>query len=181
MQPAAEITPDYVDHRFDRAGATLLALRGRGVFPTGFRSSMPDYVSLPAGADALPPQLAVPGPRAISDMEEVYFAWVSLLPWRTDLERRDRRILLLRSLFNPLLERKDQHVWTWRALGDLFGLSHHTVIAHHDRTIDRLTARLRRLPEPCAVTLARIARAGGPDHEIAQTRNRLPISTLIAA
>lgn len=181
MRPDTEITPDYVNFRLDRAGGTLLALPGRCVFPTGFRSSMPDYVSLPARADYAPPRLPVPGPRAISDMEEVYFRWLSLLPWHTDFERRDRRILLLRSLYNPLLERRDQHVWSWRALGELFGLSHNTVIARHDRTVDVLTSRLRRLPGPCAVTLARIARAGAIDHEIDQTRNRLTTLSLADA
>lgn len=185
MRDERGVDPEYVVARLDEAGATLMALPGRGVFPTGFRSSMPDYLQTPDGRDgyrvnpyysasaAPDPRPPIPGSKAIAEMEQVYFDWVPLLPWATTLQQRRRRILLLRSLMFPLSDREDRHVWSWRKLGAEFGIDHKTAEAWHKRTVDELVCRIRTMPRPCATTLARIA-LHRPNHEIPQTRIRFP-------
>lgn len=170
MRPTdGEAPRDYVIRRLDDAGETLMALPGRGCFPTGYRSSMPDYLQLPGDREAsrLNPlysadqtRLRWPRPNgaAITRMDEVYMHWIPLLPAGTDLELKTRRLVLLRSLVWPMSEREDPHRWTWRQLADEFHIEHHTAKSRFERAIDLLTWRLTRLPEPCAETIRRIAR-----------------------
>lgn len=170
MHRPAGIDPrKYVMRRLDEAGETLMALPGRGCFPGGYRSSMPEYLHLPdsdsarinpylsaSRADRPRPQL--PSSAAITHMDEVYLKWIPLLPARTDLEIRTRRLVLLRTLVFPLSEREDPHVWSWRRLAEHFCIVDHTAKSRFDRAVDLLTWRLDRLPPVCAATLNRITR-----------------------
>ncbi|MEJ0015695.1 MAG: hypothetical protein WDN25_03865 [Acetobacteraceae bacterium] len=188
---AAEVDAAYVLRRLDEAGKTLMALPGRGVFPTGFRSSMPDYLHLPdedfwhagvnphlSATQAEHQRPAPPSRAAVSAMDEVYFRWMPLLPSDTEMALRKRRLLLLRSLVWPGSGWDDPHVWSWRRLGEHFRIDHKTAQTWHARVVDQLASRLRRMPDPCAATLARITahrgRSAGRDHEIPHLQNRFP-------
>jgi hypothetical protein len=171
MRDCAQLDSAYVVERLDEAGKALMALPGRGIFPTGIRSSMPDYLQVPEDREAYRPNVfysaseadrprwTPPSSREISLMDEVYLRWIPLLPVRTDLELRTRRLVQLRSLVWPESEREDAHVWPWRRLGEYFGINDKTVAARHARAVDLLVRRLRALPEPCAITFARIIRS----------------------
>jgi hypothetical protein len=139
----------------EAAGRTLLCLPGRGIFPAGYRSSMPDYAQVPTRgepgywaqlSEAVRSRPPPPSPQAIRHMDEVYTVWIGLLPRRTELDVVVRRIVLLRSLtrwdVDPASERR--HVWTWVELGRLFRVSDKTARARWEVGVDRI---VRRLPE----------------------------------
>lgn len=162
------ITAEYLSYRLDRAGETLMSLPGRGCFPGGFRSGMPEYIHLPSDDDANHklnpltsasdtdrPRPPVPSREAVSEMDVVYLEWLPLLPSETDLQRQAKRIIQLRSLVWPGSERQDPHVWSWRRLADLLGPHHETIRDRHALALDRLVSRINRLPLPCAATLSR--------------------------
>ena len=152
------VTAEYVLYRLDRAGETLMALPSRGCFPSGYRSAMPDYLQLPdedaesshrlnpllSATNTDRPRPPVPGRQDVTEMDQVYLEWLPLLPSATEVERQTRRIVQLRTLVWPGSERKDPHVWSWRALGEMFGIDGKTVSARHALAVDRLVSRVNR-------------------------------------
>ena len=174
MQPGAGDTDvldaDQLNFWLEEAGEALMRLPSKGCFPATYRSGMPEYIHLPGDAERYRenPYLSAsradrqrPGPptgQQLSVMDHVYLRWVPLLPLRTDVDIRRRRIVLYRSLVFPDAENDDRrHVWPWRRLGDLLNLDHHTVKLYHSRAIDELLRRLRSVPAPCSQTMRRIA------------------------
>src|SRR5206468_9936993 len=118
------VTAEYLLFRLREAGETLMALPGRGCFPAGLKSSMPEYLQTPQDEDSHKldpkrsaeqkleegrPRPAPPSAAAISFMDETY-EWVRLLPCISDLQRQTRRVVMLRSLAHPLSERADPSV-----------------------------------------------------------------------
>lgn len=111
--------------RLEDAGKALLALPSSGLRPAGYRSMMPDVLRViwEAGLTAENVvRAAPPSPTAIDRMDRVY-AWLGYVDDPTR-----RRIVLLRSLVNPMTGR---HLYAWRRIGRLFSLDHKTVQAWH--------------------------------------------------
>lgn len=133
VRRSAGMTGEEIVARLEAAGATLLALPGRG-YSTQMRTMRLDVVhsALDAygwqGAVLKPP---MPSAAAISDMDEA-FGWLTLIP-----ESRYvlRRILGARALVHPLTLR---HLYPWRRLGQLLGADHKSVQRWHGQGVTML-------------------------------------------
>ncbi|MFH5923821.1 DUF6362 family protein [Roseomonas xinghualingensis] len=136
--PEAIYDAEVVEFRLQDAGATLLALPGRGCFPAGYRTNWPQVVV--DVADAAPfreEDIPIPPPTAkrITQMDEA-FGWLRLLP--AD-KAEHRRIILLRSLTSP---RHGRHLHSWRKIGEMLSLEHRTVQRRFAEGIGWITAEL---------------------------------------
>jgi hypothetical protein len=126
----AGLTADEIVARFEAAGATLLALPGRG-YSTQMRTMRLDVVhsALDAygwqGAAIRPP---LPGAAAISQMDET-FGWLTLIP---EGKFMLRRIVGARALVHPVTLR---HIYPWRRLGALLGADHKSVQRWHGQAV----------------------------------------------
>lgn len=125
--------------RLEAAGATLLALPGRG-YSTALRQMKFDIVhtALEAyGWEAAVARPPVPSAAAISAMDEA-FGWLTIIP-----EGRYvlRRIVGARALVHPLTER---HLYPWRRLGAMLGADHKSVQRWHGQGIGMIGAALAR-------------------------------------
>lgn len=152
-----------------------MALRVRGTWPAGYRSSMPeplrdaeDYVerAYRSAEAADRPRWEPPTAAQIAHMEQVFFTWLPRLGGALGWQQDRQRLVGMRALCWPQSDRPDPHVWSWRRLGDYFGVHYETIQARHARAVDLLASLVRPLPEPCAATLRRIrdfdARAAQP-------------------
>lgn len=116
-----------VVQRLDEAGATLLALPGGGFGPDQECSSMPEIVREVMqgyGYETVRLRPSRPSPGAITRMDEAY-SWLAMIP---DPHWKARRVVALRSLFDPLSER---HLLSWREVGRDIGASYHTAQSRH--------------------------------------------------
>lgn len=131
LRAGCRIDRDIVLHRLERAGETLLAMRGKSPFPAVFRSGMPDILHeamLAYGWSDEPVRPALPSAREIDAMDRAY-AWLRLIP---NHRRVLRRIVACRSLVSPL---DGRHVIPWRRLGTLIRADHHAVQRWHAQGI----------------------------------------------
>lgn len=137
-------TADFVKAHLVSAGTTLLCLPHTGTRPAGFRTAWPEVAHnfWEAYQDDLsdrPMRFPRASSGAISAMDYVFRVWVPLVG--TPHAVQTRRIILLRSLMNPLTER---HMWSWRRLQERTGLNRDTLAIWHGRGIDRIVTRLNR-------------------------------------
>lgn len=131
IKPNSGMTANEIVARFEAAGATLLALPGRG-YSTQIRTMRYDVVhsALDAygwQASALRPPM--PAAAAISDMDEV-FAWLTLIPEEQYILRR---IVGARALVHPLTLR---HLFPWRRIGIMLGADHKSIQRWHGQGVD---------------------------------------------
>lgn len=133
------VTAEDIVARFEAAGATLLALPGRG-YSTQIRTMRFDVVhsALDAygwqGAVVRPP---MPSAAAISQMDEV-FGWLILIP---ETKYILRRILGARALVHPVTLR---HLFPWRRIGTMLGADHKSVQRWHGQAVELLLEGLRK-------------------------------------
>ncbi|OYV31789.1 MAG: hypothetical protein B7Z81_13530 [Acidocella sp. 20-61-6] len=123
--------------RLESAGATLLALPGRG-HSTKLRQMRFDIVhtALEAYGWAPPPLRApTPGATAISDMDTV-IGWLRFIP---DGNFVMRRVVGARALVHPLTCR---HLFTWRRLGATLRADHKSVQRWHGQGVAMIVAGL---------------------------------------
>lgn len=131
------VTAEDIVARFEAAGATLLALPGRG-YSTQIRTMRFDVVhsALDAygwqGAVVRPP---MPSAAAISQMDEV-FGWLTLIP---ETKYVLRRILGARALVHPVTLR---HLFPWRRIGTMLGADHKSVQRWHGQAVELLLEEL---------------------------------------
>jgi hypothetical protein len=131
------IKAEEIVARFEAAGATLLALPGRG-YSTKIRTMRFDVVhnALDAygwqGAAVRPP---MPGAAAISQMDEV-FSWLTIIP---EDKYVLRRILGARALVHPVTLR---HLFPWRRIGTMLGADHKSVQRWHGQGVELLVKAL---------------------------------------
>jgi hypothetical protein len=131
------VTAQDIVARFEAAGATLLALPGRG-YSTQIRTMRFDVVhrALDAygwqGAAVRPP---MPGAAAISQMDEA-FGWLTLIP---ETKYVLRRILGARALVHPVTLR---HLFPWRRIGTMLGADHKSVQRWHGQAVELLVEAL---------------------------------------
>ncbi|MGL4963174.1 MAG: DUF6362 family protein [Inquilinus sp.] len=157
VQPVEPVADDLADPildetnvvaRLEDAGRALLALPSSGLRPAGYRSMMPDVLRViwEAGLTAENVvRAAPPSPSAIDRMDRVY-AWLGYVDDPTR-----RRIVLLRSLVNPMTGR---HLYAWRRIARLFNLDHKTVQAWHRDAVWTIVAGLsRKKSTPCPISL----------------------------
>ncbi len=122
---------------FEAAGATLLALPGRG-YTTQIRTMRFDVVhsALDAyGWQSSAVRPPVPSAAAISQMDEV-FGWLTLIP---ETKFVLRRILGARALVHPVTLR---HLFPWRRIGTMLGADHKSVQRWHGQAVEMLCAAL---------------------------------------
>lgn len=130
MSDTTELTADYVIHRLEEAGATLLAIpvtnRSRLRAPSSeiMRAAMETYGW--HGIERIRP--AVPSADKIDRMDEA-LAWIPMIP----VDRYVlRRVVGARSLVHPIT---DRHLFSWRRLGLVLGADHKAMQRWHDQGI----------------------------------------------
>lgn len=134
---AAEMTAGQVIERLEEAGATMLAMPGRG-YSTRLRQTRLDVVhtALEAygweGARLRPP---APTCAAVTRMDEA-FGWILFIP---DKQHVLRRIVGARALVHPLTGR---YLYPWRRLGSLLGADHKSVQRWHGQAIGLMAEAL---------------------------------------
>lgn len=127
------MTAEEIVARFEAAGATLLALPGRG-YSTQIRTMRFDVVhsALDAygwqGAVVRPP---MPSAASISQMDEV-FGWLTFIP---ESKYVLRRIMGARALVHPVTLR---HLFPWRRIGTMLGADHKSVQRWHGQAVELL-------------------------------------------
>lgn len=124
-------TPEWLVATLEQAGRTLQSMPARGTRPSEYGNGWPDVVhdaSVAYGwtADRIRP--AYPSARDIALMDEVY-AWIGLIP---ESQRLLRRIVLLRSLVDPI---SDRHRFSWRKVGSTLGHDHKAAQRWHENAI----------------------------------------------
>lgn len=128
---------DYVIHRLEEAGCTLLTIPGTG-YSTKLRTSNLDVVRAAeafgsdTGGRIRPP---VPSAAQITRMDEA-LGWITLIPQDRYVLRR---IVGARSLVSPSTER---HLYSWRRLGTVLGADHKAVQRWHATGIEMIVAEL---------------------------------------
>ncbi len=140
ITPQRGMTADEIVARLEAAGATLLALPGKG-YSTQMRTMNYDVVH--TALDAYGWQNAVirpamPSAAAISQMDEA-FGWLSLIP---ETKYVMRRILGARALVHPVTLR---HLYPWRRIGLMLGADHKSVQRWHGQAVGLLLSELRHL------------------------------------
>jgi len=134
------LTAEELVARFEAAGATLLALPGKG-YSTQMRTMRFDVVhsALDAyGWQNAAVRLPTPSSAAISQMDEV-FGWLTLIP---EAKYVMRRIVGARALVHPVTLR---HLFPWRRIGTMLGADHKSVQRWHGQAVELL---LEALGEP---------------------------------
>jgi len=132
-----DMNANTVIARLEDAGATLLAMPGRGP-ATGLRQMRFDVVhtALEAyGWEAPPLRAPAPCAAAISEMDEA-LAWLRFIP---DGHFVIRRIVGSRALVHPLTRR---HLFTWRRLAAVVGADHKSVQRWHGQGVGMIVDRL---------------------------------------
>ena len=142
-----------------RAGRALLALDVGTVWPSGFRSSMPEMLReaiVAYGHVRATFRVSPPSSSEISAMDQAC-SWLGLLPG----DKHGvilRRVVGARMLVDP---RTDRPLYSWRRLGAAIGCSH-----VHAKTLwlEATTAIARRLDAPglCAASGGRV----GPSRRV---------------
>jgi len=131
------LTAEEMVARFEAAGATLLALPGKG-YSTQIRTMRFDVVQ--SAADAYGWQNAavrppVPSAAAIDQMDEA-FGWLTLIP---ETKYVMRRIVGARALVHPVTLR---HLFPWRKIGAMLGADHKSVQRWHGQAVELMLAAL---------------------------------------
>lgn len=124
-------TAEWLVAVFEQAGKTLQSMPARGTRPSEYGNGWPDVVHDAGMAygwttDRIRP--AYPSARDIARMDEVY-AWIGLIP---ENQRLLRRIVLLRSLVDPI---SDRHRFSWRKVGSTLGHDHKAAQRWHENAI----------------------------------------------
>jgi hypothetical protein len=130
---------NYVIHRLEEAGATLLALPGTG-WSTRLRSSSIEIVRTAIEAYGWHPERvrpAVPTAERITRMDET-FTWLLLIAADRYVLRR---VVGARSLVHPVTTR---HLYSWRRIGTALGADHKAIQRWHAQAIELIVAGLRR-------------------------------------
>ena len=138
MMRMPELTLEWIEARFEAAGATLLALPGKG-YSTRLRTARLDVIhnALDAyGWQGAAVRLPMPSAAAISEMDEV-FGWLRLIP---ESKHVLRRIVGARALVHPVTLR---HLFPWRRIGQMLGADHKSVQRWHGQALEMMLARLR--------------------------------------
>lgn len=133
------MTADDMVALFEAAGATLLALPGRG-YTTQIRTMRFDVVHSALDAygwqsSAIRPP--IPSAAAISQMDEV-FGWLTFIP---EAKYVLRRIVGARALVHPVTLR---HLFPWRRIGTMLGADHKSVQRWHGQAVEMLLKGVRR-------------------------------------
>ena len=129
--------------RLEEAGATLLALKSPGLFPSirmvadlGIVRDWEGY-----GWDDVETRPAQPSNAAITRMDEV-LAWLNLhLP---STPATLKLIVGARMLVHPVSGR---HLWPWRKLGRRVGADHKAVQRWHAEGLDKIIKSLAQTPQ----------------------------------
>lgn len=124
-------TPEWLVTAFEDAGRTLQAMPSRGCRPNGYGNNWPDMVhdakeAYGWMADRMRP--AYPNAQDIARMDEIY-SWIGLIP---ESQRLLRRIVMLRSLVNPIT---DRHRFSWRKVARVLGHDDKSTKAWHSKAI----------------------------------------------
>jgi len=133
---------EYVLHRLNEAGATLLALPDTG-HSTRLRQGGLEWVRDVAetyGAASVRIRPAVPSAAAIDRMDEA-LAWIPRIPADKYVLRR---IAGARCLVSPLNAR---HLYSWRRIGLALGADHKAIQRWHAQAIDLIVAMLNASPQ----------------------------------
>lgn len=130
MKQISGVTAEDIVAQFEAAGATLLALPGRG-YSTQMRTMRFDVVH--SALDAYGWQHAavrppMPSAAAISQMDET-FSWLTLIP---ESQYVMRRIVGARALVHPVTLR---HLFPWRRIGTMLGADHKSVQRWHGQAV----------------------------------------------
>ena len=145
MIEVRRIDSEFVVHRLEEAGRSLIALPSKGCKPAGFGSGWPQIVHAAAEAYGYDPTDVRPDPPsadAIDRMDEA-FRWISLIPeWEADI----RKIVLMRAMVNPVTER---HRFSWRRISQIQNVNHETIRRRHAAAISTIVLGIKRRPELC--------------------------------
>ena len=128
---------DFVIHRLNEAGATLLALPNTGP-STRLRQGGLEWVRDVAeayGAAAVRIRPAIPNAAQIDRMDQA-LAWISRIP---DDRYVLRRIVGARCLTSPLTSRP---LYSWRRIGLALGADHKAIQRWHSQGIDLIVKLL---------------------------------------
>lgn len=131
---------DFVQHRLNEAGATLLALPNTGP-TTRLRQGGLEWVRDVAeayGAASVRVRPAVPSGAAIDRMDET-LSWISRIPAEKYVLRR---VVGARCLVSPLTGR---HIYTWRRIGLALGADHKAIQRWHTQGINLIVIQLNTL------------------------------------
>lgn len=140
---SCRVDAEFVIHKLERAGATLLAMRTRSPMPAPYRCALPeplrdiyDVWDWKEPATSWDNRPAIPNAAAVTAMDRT-FRWLSLI----DSTRHVlRRIVAIRSLVNPIT---GKHVIPWRRLGVVIHSDHHAAQRWHAEGIRLIVARLQ--------------------------------------
>jgi hypothetical protein len=128
----------YVQTRLTEAGKTIIALPATGTRPGGVRSCMPDYIYeyMDIGNwTEIVLRTPKPTPAQIQRMDEVLQDWIPLIT-----DHRDRRIVQMRILTNPVTEKP---LFKWARIGRIFGIHRTHARATYERAVIQLAYALK--------------------------------------
>ena len=129
------MTEGEIIARLEEAGATVLAMPGRG-YSTGLRTTRLEVVHTALDAYGWQtPRLRAPAPdaAALGRMDEA-FSWLAFIP---EGKYVIRRIVGARALVHPLTGR---HLYPWRRLGEMLGADHKSIQRWHRQGIGMIAA-----------------------------------------
>jgi Domain of unknown function (DUF6362) len=131
--------PEIITRRLEMAGATLMAMRVKSVFPDKFRSSMPDVLHDAREAYGWTNADVRPAIPSVGDVTRMYIAhgWLALIP---DDRHVIRRIVASRSLVYPISQR---HVIPWRRIAEIVHADPTTVRIWHAKGIEIIVRSLK--------------------------------------
>lgn len=122
-KPAPIIDAEFVSHKLERAGMTLLSIHDKSPFPRGFQTAWPEFARTlieAYGYSGVRLKTPVPSAMEISEMDTV-FSWLTLIPNDRFVLRR---IVAARALVSPINQR---HLYSWRRLANLLGCDRRAV------------------------------------------------------
>lgn len=132
------IGPELIIHRLEQAGATLMAMRTKSPYPTGYRSGMPEVLreAIEAyGWSEAEVRPAVPSSAAIDAMDRT-FGWLNLIPNHRHVLRR---IVAARLLVSPIT---GKHLAQWKALAVTVRADYRAVQRWHSQGVAIIVAAL---------------------------------------
>jgi hypothetical protein len=134
---AGPIDGDFIVHRLEEAGATLLALPSHG-YSTAMRTTKLDIVRVAIeayGQERARLRAPMPDSARIGRMDEA-LGWIPLIPLESFILRR---IVGARALVSPITQR---HLFSWRRLAEALGADHKAVQRWHAQGVEYLVRAL---------------------------------------